>query len=353
MVRDKEIWTRQTVPEKYVGRVPVTKYRRVKVPKTTWKRITVTEEVAIPTNKLVEVDAFRIDEVEDSKLVEVEELQDYELRPVATGPAQLRKTTDLGALKHKHLTRTRGHEILELNDPRLSKLHDEDDAEMMWREAHPDDVRKHIFDYTRDDGEEDDEDDADKEKRRHRKWKQYNNKSNNNNDGSGGSGGVYDGKHYSKRGGGMLKRSGGNGVGQRDNSNNNYNNNNNNNHQQQQQSRSVSFGSGVAGSQNDGGDDDGYDAYRNSLSSSAGGGGGGMGFAVKSTHGHGLLVSSVDPYSLANDSGVCQGDLITVVNHEPVYSIQQFRRLCKQTSGRLELQVRRANGDKAMLHLDR
>lgn len=77
--RPKITWVKQIVPEQYEEKVPKIVEKMVKRPVT---RLVEKEEyidVTVPGSKAVEVDAFRIDEVQGVKVVEVEEWEDVEL----------------------------------------------------------------------------------------------------------------------------------------------------------------------------------------------------------------------------------------------------------------------------------
>lgn len=76
-VRNREVWVKKVVSEPYMAKVPVTKVRQVKVP--------VAEGVGYKVVAPNEADAYRIDTVQETKVVDVEEWADFELRPVAVG----------------------------------------------------------------------------------------------------------------------------------------------------------------------------------------------------------------------------------------------------------------------------
>ena len=90
------------VPEKYVERVPVQRVRQVQKPTSVIKEVETWETVAVPTTRRVVVDGFRVDEVPDSKVVEVEEEQTFALRPEPVGPNEIKSTRDLGRLANPH-----------------------------------------------------------------------------------------------------------------------------------------------------------------------------------------------------------------------------------------------------------
>lgn len=126
-VRNKEIWVKKIVPEKYMKKVPVTKSRQVKVPTTVIKEVDDYEIVNVAGSKAIEVDGYRVDEVEDSRLVEVEEFQTYELRPFATGKAQVVASRDIGPVRGLHHSRRIGNQVFHVQDERVSSI-DQDSA---------------------------------------------------------------------------------------------------------------------------------------------------------------------------------------------------------------------------------
>jgi len=70
-IREKEIWVKKIVPETYMEKVPVKKIRQVQRPTTEIREVEDLVSVEVPTNRAVEMDGYRVDEVEDTKLVEV------------------------------------------------------------------------------------------------------------------------------------------------------------------------------------------------------------------------------------------------------------------------------------------
>lgn len=108
LVRDKVVWVKKVIPEKYIGQVEVKKTRKVKVPTTLIKEVREMVEVVVPTNKLVEERGWRIDQVQDRKLVEVEEHRKFRLVPEPTGEVHIADKRELGRTSGKHITRTRG-----------------------------------------------------------------------------------------------------------------------------------------------------------------------------------------------------------------------------------------------------
>jgi len=101
-VREKEIWVKRIVPEKYIERVPVQKVRQIQKPTSMIKEVESWETVSVPTTRRVVVDGFRVDEVPDSKVVEVEEEQQFALRPEPVGPNEIKSTKDLGRLANPY-----------------------------------------------------------------------------------------------------------------------------------------------------------------------------------------------------------------------------------------------------------
>jgi hypothetical protein len=97
-IREKEIWVKKVVPEKYIERVPVQRVRQVQKPTSVIREVEVFETVQVPTTRRVVVDGFRVDEVPDSKVVEVEEEQTFQMRPEPVGPNEIKSTRDLGRL---------------------------------------------------------------------------------------------------------------------------------------------------------------------------------------------------------------------------------------------------------------
>lgn len=126
-IRQREVWVKKVVPEKYMKKVEVKKSRKVKVPTTVLKNVEDYEVVEVTENKAVEVDGFRVDQVEDSKLVEVEEYQTYELHPQPTGESSVLGTRDIGPVRGAgHHSRRIGNEVYHPMDERTRDIeHDE------------------------------------------------------------------------------------------------------------------------------------------------------------------------------------------------------------------------------------
>lgn len=119
-IRNKEVWIKKIVPEKYIERVPVQRTRSVQVPTTVIQEIDDYEVVEVGGSKTVEVDGFRVDEVEDTKVVEVEEMQRYRLKPEADGPARIDAERDIGrGQRSSYSNRRVGRDVYHSNDERV------------------------------------------------------------------------------------------------------------------------------------------------------------------------------------------------------------------------------------------
>lgn len=118
-VRNKEIWVKKIVPEKYMETVPIKRSRKVKVPTTVIKEVDDYEIVEVSGSQAIEVDGYRVDDVEDTKIVEVEEYQQYKLRPEASGPARIENTRDIGYGNGSGGSRRVGAQVYHSNDERL------------------------------------------------------------------------------------------------------------------------------------------------------------------------------------------------------------------------------------------
>lgn len=137
-VRDKVIYVKKIVKEKYMKKVPVQKTRQVEYTDYEIQENTVYKTVQIPQERVVEEHGYRVDEVEDFKVVEVTELHEYELQPVATGHAVLHKTTDMG-LAHEEVrvkymsglrSRRMGQEIHTTNLQLLDHIEHDDELQV-------------------------------------------------------------------------------------------------------------------------------------------------------------------------------------------------------------------------------
>jgi len=101
-IREKEVWVKKIVPERYVERVPVQKVRQVQQPTTVIREVEAWETVSVPTTRRVVVPGHRVVQVPDSKVVEVEEEQTFALRPEPVGPNEIKSTRDLGRLANPY-----------------------------------------------------------------------------------------------------------------------------------------------------------------------------------------------------------------------------------------------------------
>lgn len=76
-VRNKEIWVKKVVPEKYMQKVPIAKTRQVQVPTTVLTEVDDYQIVEVDGSKAVEMDGYRVDEVQGSRYVEEDEAQQH------------------------------------------------------------------------------------------------------------------------------------------------------------------------------------------------------------------------------------------------------------------------------------
>lgn len=81
VMRDKEVWVKKVVQEEVMEPYEVRRTRKKRVPTSSLKEVEEWQEVTVTTDQAVEQDGFRVDEVEDTKLLEVKEEQLYELVP--------------------------------------------------------------------------------------------------------------------------------------------------------------------------------------------------------------------------------------------------------------------------------
>eukprot|EP00161_Ancyromonas_sigmoides_P001943 TRINITY_DN116_c0_g2_i1.p1 TRINITY_DN116_c0_g2~~TRINITY_DN116_c0_g2_i1.p1 ORF type:complete len:516 (-),score=170.37 TRINITY_DN116_c0_g2_i1:113-1555(-) len=132
-VRDKEIWVKQIVQEKYMKRVPVTRTRQKQVQEVELRPFTEQMEVEVPIDREEEEVGFRIDTVKDTKLVEVEEVEHYKLVPEKTDQREVVRTRELGAVRRRdggagHLERYIGESV-----------YHQDEVESISTDSDPDD----------------------------------------------------------------------------------------------------------------------------------------------------------------------------------------------------------------------
>lgn len=121
-VREKEIWVKKIVNETYMEKVPVKKIRQVQRPSMEIREVEELVSVDVPTNKAVEVDGYRVDEVQDTKLVEVEEHQTYNWQKQPTDERVLHYTREVGRVPGQHMARNVGGDVLDQNDPSIAGL---------------------------------------------------------------------------------------------------------------------------------------------------------------------------------------------------------------------------------------
>jgi len=121
-VREKEIWVKQIVPEKYMQKVPVKMTRQVKKPTQEIREVEEMVDVQVPSTQAVEVDGYRIDDVEDTKVVEVEEFQEFEYQPHPTGNCELSRTREIGRVPHSRINRNIGTDTFHPEHPNVRAI---------------------------------------------------------------------------------------------------------------------------------------------------------------------------------------------------------------------------------------
>jgi len=121
-VREKEIWVKQIVPETYTQKVPVKMTRQVKKPTQEIREVEEMVEVNVPSTQAVQVDGYRIDDVEDTKVVEVEEFQEFEYLPHPTGNSEMARTRELGRLPQSRIARNIGSDTFHREHPNVRAL---------------------------------------------------------------------------------------------------------------------------------------------------------------------------------------------------------------------------------------
>jgi hypothetical protein len=136
----------ETVEKKVIRRAEVPFLRKVKVPtnnpvvtmgttrqRVPTKRIITTSnglqeieaytEIDVPTEMVDQKAGYRVDEVEDRQLVEIEEIQRFEMRPVPVGEPQLLGTRVLGRIPGVAASqRLKGEEVFHPEHPVLQSL---------------------------------------------------------------------------------------------------------------------------------------------------------------------------------------------------------------------------------------
>lgn len=118
-IREKEVWVKKIVPERYIERVPVQRVRQVQKPTTLIKEVETYEVVQVPTTKKVLVDGYRVDEVQDAKVMEVEEVQEFNMTSQPASQPIITGTRDLGRLPQSHLARSVGDKVFPPSHPGL------------------------------------------------------------------------------------------------------------------------------------------------------------------------------------------------------------------------------------------
>lgn len=127
-IRNKEIWVKRVVPERYSQPISVRRTRQVAVPTTVLKQIDDYDVVTVTENRPVDVTGYRVDEVQDSMLVETEELQHPSLNPYgAPTQAQVLAVREIGPVHGFHHSRRLGTEVFHPADQRIAHV-EEDSA---------------------------------------------------------------------------------------------------------------------------------------------------------------------------------------------------------------------------------
>jgi hypothetical protein len=136
-VRDKEIWVKQIVQEKYKETVPVTRFRQVRKPHKEIREVEELTEVEVPTNEAVQVPSYRVDEVQDVKVVEVEELEDMEWNANPTGEHTLVKTEEGPTIPQANPPRVMGVQKYNAHDSTINNLEIDSRQASMARYTRP------------------------------------------------------------------------------------------------------------------------------------------------------------------------------------------------------------------------
>jgi hypothetical protein len=121
-VREKEIWVKKLVPERVVERVPVTKTRLIQRPTEVLREVESYTVVEVPTQRKELTGGYRVDSVQGTKLVEVEEIQEYSVHTEPIGQPKIIATRDLGRLPNTRLGRTIGAQIYPADDPQIARI---------------------------------------------------------------------------------------------------------------------------------------------------------------------------------------------------------------------------------------
>lgn len=120
----KVVWQKKMVEQEIVRKVPVTKTRIVRKPKITIEEKDVYKVVEVPTNKIVESEGYRVDVVEDMRVVEVEEIEEYELVPHFVRTVKGRERT-ISEVKENHGARSQGSIVYLKGDRQISTIPDD------------------------------------------------------------------------------------------------------------------------------------------------------------------------------------------------------------------------------------
>jgi hypothetical protein len=115
-VRHREVWVKRVVPEQFTQKVAVTRTRQVKVP--------VAEGSGYRVVAPQDADAWRIDTVQDTKLVEVEEWADFELRPVPVSRPVAVATRELHPAERAPITAANPRTVLRIVRDADAAAHD-------------------------------------------------------------------------------------------------------------------------------------------------------------------------------------------------------------------------------------
>jgi len=127
-IRNKEIWVKRVVPERYSQPISVRRTRQVSVPTTVLRQVDDFDVVTVTENRPVQVPGYRVDEVQDSMLVETEELQHPSLNPYgAPSRAQVLAVREIGPVHGFHHSRRLGTEVFHPADRRIAHV-EEDSA---------------------------------------------------------------------------------------------------------------------------------------------------------------------------------------------------------------------------------
>eukprot|EP00994_Dinema_validum_P006506 NODE_486_length_1641_cov_12.131281_g346_i0.p1 GENE.NODE_486_length_1641_cov_12.131281_g346_i0~~NODE_486_length_1641_cov_12.131281_g346_i0.p1 ORF type:complete len:312 (+),score=92.66 NODE_486_length_1641_cov_12.131281_g346_i0:39-974(+) len=125
----QEVWVKKLVAQAVVKKIEVKKVRDVTVPCTVIKDYEVEKEVPVKRKVIKQVPGFRIDEITDTRMVEMEGWQEVELVPQIKEMSKLMvdKSHSIGGPQGKHLERRMGGAI-STTDKRLANV-DTDSSE--------------------------------------------------------------------------------------------------------------------------------------------------------------------------------------------------------------------------------